>query len=84
LLHDWPNFGVFPRDLPILIHIGGHIFAAHQVIEFGQPGSQLVELVLHARFHGRLERGSEEDSDQERDRKDARMRRKAEETKEGR
>jgi hypothetical protein len=34
-----------------LVEIRGDVLAAQQIIQFGQPGSELVELALHARFH---------------------------------
>jgi hypothetical protein len=42
---------VFARELAILVEVRCDVLSAQQVVKFGQPGSQLVELALHARFH---------------------------------
>jgi hypothetical protein len=51
MLDDRPKLGVFTRELAVLVEIRGDVLAAQQVVQFGQPGSELVELALHARFH---------------------------------
>jgi len=52
LLDDRAEFRVFARELAVLVEIGRDVFAAQQIVQFGQPGGQLVELALHARLHG--------------------------------
>ncbi|MGF6370211.1 hypothetical protein OKW40_002961 [Paraburkholderia sp. RAU6.4a] len=51
MLDDRVELRVFARQLAVLVEVGGDVLAAQQVVQFGQPGGQLVELALHARFH---------------------------------
>jgi hypothetical protein len=51
LLDNRAELRVFARELAILVEVRCDVLSAQQVVKFGQPGSQLVELALHARFH---------------------------------
>ncbi|ABA50496.1 hypothetical protein BURPS1710b_3601 [Burkholderia pseudomallei 1710b] len=52
VLDDGADLRVLARQLAILVEVRGDVLAAQQVVQFGQPGCELVELALHARLHG--------------------------------